>query len=320
MVVVDDGSTDDSRDVIARYGNRVTAVLKENGGQASACNAGFARCRGNVVIFLDADDVLLPSAAARVAETFAVEATAVKVQYRMAVIDAEGRATGELKPPSHVPLVGGDLRREELVFPFDLPWMATSGNAFSAEALRRLMPIPEREFAASADWYLQHLVALLGPIVSLDEVCASYRVHGANRYEPESPRLDLAHVRQSVRYAAATRRHLRRLANELELALPPGPILSVADLANRLISHKLEPAAHPLRHESTARLMLGGVVAALRRFNVRWPMKAMFIVWFVAIAVAPRAVARWLAQLFLFAERRRRLNPLLRSLNRPRSG
>jgi hypothetical protein len=182
------------------------------------------------------------------------------------------------------------------------------------------MPIPEREFAASADWYLQHLVALLGPIVSLDEVCACYRVHGANRYEPESPRLDLAHVRQSVRYAAATRGHLRRLANEIELALPPGPILSVADLANRLISHKLEPAAHPLPHESTARLMLGGVVAALRRFNVRWPMKAMFIGWFVAMAVAPHALARWLAQLFLFAERRRRLNPLLGAMNRPRSG
>ena len=46
VIVVDDGSTDDSRDLIASYGDRVTPVLKENGGQASAFNAGFLHCRG----------------------------------------------------------------------------------------------------------------------------------------------------------------------------------------------------------------------------------------------------------------------------------
>src|SRR4051812_16040279 len=62
VIVVDDGSTDDSREVIAGYGQRVTAVFKENGGQASAFNAGFAASRGEVVVFLDADDTLLPNA------------------------------------------------------------------------------------------------------------------------------------------------------------------------------------------------------------------------------------------------------------------
>src|SRR5690242_15345928 len=46
VVVVDDGSTDDSREVIGRYDGRITAVLKENGGQASALNAGFVRSHG----------------------------------------------------------------------------------------------------------------------------------------------------------------------------------------------------------------------------------------------------------------------------------
>ncbi len=48
-------------------------VLKENGGQASALNAGMERCEGDVVIFLDADDTLHPDAAARVAAAFAAE-------------------------------------------------------------------------------------------------------------------------------------------------------------------------------------------------------------------------------------------------------
>src|SRR5690242_16227633 len=67
VIVVDDGSTDDSRAVLDRYAGRVIAITQANAGQASALNAGFARSHGEAVIFLDADDVLLPEQAARVA-------------------------------------------------------------------------------------------------------------------------------------------------------------------------------------------------------------------------------------------------------------
>jgi glycosyltransferase involved in cell wall biosynthesis len=60
VVVVDDGSTDDSRETIARYGDRIVPVLQENAGQASATNAGFAASRGDIVCLLDADDFFAP--------------------------------------------------------------------------------------------------------------------------------------------------------------------------------------------------------------------------------------------------------------------
>src|SRR5208282_584801 len=60
VIVVDDGSTDESREVIESYEKRVLPVIKANGGHGSAVNAGFVVSRGEIVIFLDADDELLP--------------------------------------------------------------------------------------------------------------------------------------------------------------------------------------------------------------------------------------------------------------------
>jgi glycosyltransferase involved in cell wall biosynthesis len=317
VIVVDDGSTDESREILRGYGDRATVVLKENGGQASALNVGWRRCRADAIIFLDSDDVLLPHAVERVAAAFERAPGAAKVQYRMRVIDADGRATGEIMPANHVPLPSGDLRQSELTYPFDLPWMAASGNAYAARALRRIMPIPEQEFATSADWYLRHLVTLLGDVVSLDDVCAAYRVHGGNSYARALPSLDLSHVRATVQYAAATRRHLERLAREIGLVPRHRTILSVSDLANRLISRKLEPEAHPLPDDRVLGLVLAGAAASLRRSDSRWPKRLLFLAWFAAAAPAPRRGCELLATAFLFPERRRWLNGLLASLTRP---
>jgi len=60
VYVVDDGSTDETCDVVARYGSAVTLVRQQNAGAAVARNEGMRRARGAYVALLDADDVWLP--------------------------------------------------------------------------------------------------------------------------------------------------------------------------------------------------------------------------------------------------------------------
>lgn len=73
VIVVDDGSTDGSPAMLAeRYGNdsRVTLLLGENGGQLAAFRRGLERVQGEVVCFLDADDLWRPEHLARLGEVF----------------------------------------------------------------------------------------------------------------------------------------------------------------------------------------------------------------------------------------------------------
>src|SRR5881275_3713644 len=65
VVVVDDGSTDGSRDILEQFRGDVELILKPNAGQRSAFNAGFERTSGDFVCFLDADDTLDPTAIER---------------------------------------------------------------------------------------------------------------------------------------------------------------------------------------------------------------------------------------------------------------
>lgn len=179
VVVVDDGSTDRSRDVIATFEGRVRAVLQDNRGQAGAFNAGYRVTSGDVVMFLDADDVLLPGAAAAAAH--GADAKVSQIHWRLLDVDAHGTPSGETTPGE--PLADGDLL-DDLLRDGPLQWSSppTSGNAWPRRYLERVMPVPESEFRLAADAYLMALAPLYGRLCAIEPPQAQYRRHGANHW------------------------------------------------------------------------------------------------------------------------------------------
>jgi len=291
VVVVDDGSTDGSLEVIASYGDRIRAVLTPNGGQAAAFNAGFAVARGDAVLFLDADDVLLPGVCDALADAFAADPRPVKVQVRMAVIDADGIPTGQLipgRPHPHGPL---DLREHVRRFR-SYPWPPSSANAFDADALREVLPIPEPEYRGSCDTYLSELLPYLGLVTNLDLIGVGYRSHSSNDYFGTAVEVTWLHTQ------------MRRLVDNHQRAVDlaarlgrPGPpldplaVLDVAFLGLRMASIRLDRVHHPFPDDRPHRLASAGVRASLTNPYLSGRDRVIRSVWFVLTGFLPQRAA-----------------------------
>lgn len=178
VIVVDDGSTDGSQQIITNYGKRIIPLLKKNGGQGSAFNAGFAVSRGEVVCFLDADDVFLPSAIERAVELLS-DLNAVKVHWPLSAVDVHGKPLGKFFPEK--PLPEGDLREAQLKGGVEgHVFSPTSGNAWSRSYLKKILPMPEIHYRINADSYLAILAPFFGSIKRIVEYQALYRIHSHN--------------------------------------------------------------------------------------------------------------------------------------------
>lgn len=183
ILVVDDGSTDDTKERIRKYGSRVEYHYKPNGGQASALNFGFSKAAGEIIALLDADDLFLPAKLAHVANTFQRDAALGMVYHPFVNWNME---TGERRD-SRFALVSGDIHTAPDEFFFYIPH-PTSCIAFRKAFLAPLLPIPE-EIRMLADGFLVDLICFVAPILAIPEPLVAYRIHGENNYYADEQNL-----------------------------------------------------------------------------------------------------------------------------------
>lgn len=184
VIVVDDCSTDNSRAIIAQYGDRIRSMLRQqNGGQVVAQESAWPLARYPILIFLDSDDLLFPHAAATVASIWNSET--VKAQFPLATIDQAGRLLGHFTP-KYPPNLDTATIRAELLRTAGSPNSAGSGNAYSRSLLERIRADSGFALENPREFYMDALLEcnapFYGEVVTLYEPLSCYRMHDNNMY------------------------------------------------------------------------------------------------------------------------------------------
>jgi len=204
VLVIDDGSTDDTAARLEKFFKRIRYFQKPNGGQASAFNFGVEHARGEFIALLDADDVWMPDKLRRVEQAFLSQPDVGMVYHRL----YEWTTDRQLSTRGHFIAVSGRVpdRRFWLLC---YPMMQASSLVFRRQAMQDLLPIPEI-LRTQADAYLTALIIFICPVLGIDEYLAKYRIHDSNMFHSGRAKSGEA----QLRYRVATREALVREIRE----------------------------------------------------------------------------------------------------------
>ena len=296
VLVVDDCSTDSSRDIIASYGNAIIPILHQtNGKQGAAFNSGFAQSKGDIIIFLDADDYLYPDAVARIVSTW--KSGISKVHYRLDVVDQSGTSRGYAVPPTAIPLDQGDLSLK-VIETAGYNGVSTSGNALSRVALAQVMPIAEA-YSTTSDDYLSIVIPLLGDVVAIDRPLGAYRLHDDNQWAITE--LDSKRFHRFIRHDLQRCELAKEWGQKLNRSVPDDLYMrSFGRAWSRLSSIRLDPANHPVTTDNRFRLTYLGLRALWQYSDFNLSKRFIFSLWFLWVGLLPTFLAKF-AIAWLFA-------------------
>lgn len=175
IIVVDDGSTDETFQVAASFGERVRCVRQENRGLAGARNTGILNARGEFIGLLDADDMWLPSYLSTMLMTFDIYPTIGAAYCGWQYIDS----TGKLLPRTNIRVVLPEKAYQAMVF---MDFLIPSGVFVRRECFDRIGLFDEnfRTAQGCEDWDMWIRVLTKYSMVGAPQVLVKYRAHNCN--------------------------------------------------------------------------------------------------------------------------------------------
>jgi glycosyltransferase involved in cell wall biosynthesis len=294
ILVIEDGSTDNSRAVIAAFGARVTPIFKSNEGYKAAINQGFRESRSDIIIFLDADDALHADALESV--ELAWREGLAKVQYDLDIIDGAGRPLGRRFANFSRPIPPAEIR-DSFNRTGTYRWPVTSGNAHARAFLEQVMPLVP---PVGHDGVLNTIAPLYGEIITISRPLGSYRLHGQN--------MSLLTSRGAVGGHPDFARQIGFRRQEFEMlrdhARRRGQVLPQGDLLNnelvfvnyRLMAKKIGMPYPGGDADRVAGLWRRGVTLALTSGD-SVKIRLSHVLWLTALAASPGVFARFLVRL-----------------------
>jgi glycosyltransferase involved in cell wall biosynthesis len=183
ILIVDDGSTDKTPEILRKFQAHARILRKPNGGQASAFNHAIPECRGEIVVFLDGDDWWAPNKLSSIVAAFAENPTVGLIGHSITqVLPDNVRRTELVREGSRFRI---DSVAGALLFRRRKSFLGTSRMAYRAEVLQRIGRVPEA-LVFEADEFLFTLGALFSEVLLLRESLTFYRVQGQNLYQLSS--------------------------------------------------------------------------------------------------------------------------------------
>jgi glycosyltransferase involved in cell wall biosynthesis len=298
VIVVDDGSTDNSREIIASYGERILPVLKDNGGQASAFNAGFSLSKGSIIIFLDSDDKLGPNAVDEVVKIWHPGVS--KVHYRLQWIDDQGNLLNAFIPPAGCALPSGSLRSRILTQGvYRTP--PTTGNAFSRHFLEAVLPIPEEEWHLCPDAYLHARCPFYGEIAAMDMPLGYYRVHGLNASAAIRNNSETDRLAEEIVFRAKCERLIRETAQQMNLRSSFDPTIAIA---RKIALLAVCPDHYIIELENVRKLAFRGLRAIWKESEISVLKQAIVSAYFILLPFFPLSLVKRLTFWYIYPEKR----------------
>ena len=200
ILVVDDGSTDGTPEILAKFASQIRILRKPNGGQASAFNHGIPECRGEIIAFLDGDDWWAPTKISAIVQAFSSRPAVGLVGHSITEILQKGVKRSELvreEPEFRIDSAAGAR-----TFRLRKSFLGTSRMAFRAELLQRIGPVPEG-LVFEADEFLFTLGALFSQVLLLRPPLTFYRLQGQNLFQIGDRNPDAVRRKHAVLMALA---------------------------------------------------------------------------------------------------------------------
>jgi len=184
FIIIEDGSTDGSREIIEKYHRLYKGKIKpiyryENTGQGACFNIGIKQSAGNIICFLDSDDFWFKNKLQNVYNAYTSKSKFAFHQHNLFLMRGEKITEQKFRDT----LVTGDTFSETKISRILPLFTPTSGLSFDRDIVAKVLPIPDG-FVTCADGYLTRTCFCYGDVVADNECLGVYRVHmGNNTYE-----------------------------------------------------------------------------------------------------------------------------------------